>query len=63
MKGWHITVLAIAAISLLPIWRIAGSKEGYNVWELLEMKQGGFFTPVSSHIPAEEAVRLYEKTL
>ena len=45
-------LLILAVLAVAPIWRVAGSKEGYPVWEagvkhLKEVK----------HIPIEEASR------
>lgn len=46
-----IVILVLLVLAAAPIWRVAGSKEGYPSWEagykhLKEVK----------HIPAEEAI-------
>lgn len=46
-----ISILAVLLLAIAPIWRVAGSKDGYSAWEaarkhIQEVK----------HIKAEEAV-------
>lgn len=41
-------LIIMLLFSLLPIWRIAGSKQGYNIWQILT--QG-----YQKHLGIEEA--------
>ena len=49
MGGWAILGITVGVISILPIWRIAGSKQGYTAWQAFASK--------TKHITAEEAIR------
>ena len=51
MKWWGWLILLAVLGSVLPIWRVGGSKEGYTVWEVLGK------TAEHKHLPVEEALR------
>lgn len=49
MKG--AVIIGMLGLSLLPIWRKAPDEYGLNFWQFLG------FTPLSAHLPYEEAVQ------
>lgn len=48
--------LSLLILSFLPIWRIAGSKEGYNAWQVLSQ---GYQKHIGTEEATERAVEAY----